>query len=216
MIFLSFFKGKKRDFTISLDNLTLKPFDKKNIPVVKKWFNDRELIKYAFGVEAEDKVLKRIGKNFINTTLRTSAEILEIWVDKDLIGIISYTIFKYQAIARIGILIGEEKYRSKGYGTKALNLALLYLFDREGVDKVELDTAVFNKRGKRCFEKCGFHTIGKILDTNFPSKKPVEKYKMVLTRDMFFKDLYLKFKTMPKFEGNLPDSLFLEGNSMHP
>ncbi|MFP4497732.1 MAG: GNAT family N-acetyltransferase, partial [Vulcanimicrobiota bacterium] len=139
---------KNIDFKVLGERCYLTPLQKKDLATVKKWFDDKELLKFAFGVQTDPNTIERIGKNYLKSIFKSSTEIFGIWSCKNqLLGFINYSRRNYQEdIARIGILIGKEGNRSKGIGTEAMNMALLYLFDRIGVDKVDLDTAIFNKR----------------------------------------------------------------------
>jgi RimJ/RimL family protein N-acetyltransferase len=190
----------------------LQPLVNRDMKKVNKWFEDKDLIKFAFGVVADEEVLNRISSDYMHNFFSSSTEIIGIWVDKNtLVGFINYTVIRYkQFIARIGILIGEENDRNKGIGTIAMNMALLYLFDRRGLEKIELDTASFNTRAQKCFEKCGFKKVREVSELNFFSGQMVHKVLMELHRDDFLEDIYTRFENLPKFEGRLPDSRFLE------
>ena len=61
-------------------------------------------------------------------------------------------------IYSIGIF--DDKLYGKGIGTKVTIAVLNYAFDILSLDSVNLKVAEFNKRGIRCYEKCGFKQIG--------------------------------------------------------
>lgn len=56
----------------------------------------------------------------------------------------------------LGIMIGDRAYWSKSYGTDAVLTLLEYLFNEHEMERVYLHTLDWNKRARRCFEKCGF------------------------------------------------------------
>lgn len=58
-------------------------------------------------------------------------------------------------IATLAIVIGPE-YVDHGYGTDATRVMLRYAFRELGLNKVELQTWLFNARGIRAYEKAGF------------------------------------------------------------
>lgn len=60
-----------------------------------------------------------------------------------------------------GILIGEQEYWDQGYGTEAMRLLLSYAFGLLNLHNVMLGTFAFNARAIRCYEKVGFHEIGR-------------------------------------------------------
>lgn len=209
-LFDLFFK-KKRDLRISYGDCTLKPLEKKDLGTLRSWFADRDLIRFAFGMLAGDRQLDRTVEDFMKNLFTSSMEIFGIWLPgPSLAGFVNYTLFKSRAnFGRIGILIGREEIRSKGLGSNALNMALFYLFDREGLETVELDTASFNLRAQKCFKKCGFQRIGEIADVDPQSDEIVYKVLMRLEARDFFEDLYKRFNALPVIEGKTPPSKYI-------
>ena len=59
----------------------------------------------------------------------------------------------------VDLFIGEPRYWNQGIGTKALAIALTYLFEHLQADKVLIDPQVSNVRAIRCYEKCGFSKV---------------------------------------------------------
>jgi len=59
-----------------------------------------------------------------------------------------------------GIFIGDKNYWGKGHGTDVLKTVLKYAFSKLKLNRVELIVFPFNKRGIRCYEKCGFKIEG--------------------------------------------------------
>ena len=85
--------------------------------------------------------------------------------------------------AELGIAIMEKGYRSQGYGTEALELALRYAFDKLGLSKVGLTVFPSNKRASRAYEKAGFE-IKDILKNSWlmPDGRYVDMLLMEATR----------------------------------
>ena len=63
--------------------------------------------------------------------------------------------------AEVGLFIGDEENRNKGYGAEALNLLLDYCFDYLNVNNVMLKVFSFNERAINCYRKLGFKEIGR-------------------------------------------------------
>ena len=63
--------------------------------------------------------------------------------------------------AEIGITLGAVTERGKGYGSEAVRLLLDYAFQHLHVWNVWLDTAAYNHRAIRAYEKAGFREIGR-------------------------------------------------------
>jgi len=63
--------------------------------------------------------------------------------------------------AKLGIVIGEKDYWSKGYGTDAVRTLLRFAFEQMNLNRVELGTFDFNERAQACYRKCGFVEEGR-------------------------------------------------------
>ncbi len=63
--------------------------------------------------------------------------------------------------AEVGLFIGDEENRSKGYGEEVLNLLLDYSFDYLNLNNVMLKVFSFNERAITCYKKVGFKEIGR-------------------------------------------------------
>lgn len=63
-------------------------------------------------------------------------------------------------LAELGIMIGDEKYRGRGYGTDAMNLLCDFAFSEMNLHKLKLSVFDFNQAAIRCYEKCGFQREG--------------------------------------------------------
>lgn len=63
--------------------------------------------------------------------------------------------------AEIGITLGDVRERGKGYGSEAVRLLLDYAFQHLNLWNVWLDTAAYNHRAIRAYEKAGFREIGR-------------------------------------------------------
>jgi len=63
---------------------------------------------------------------------------------------------KMNSSVELGIAVMEPEYRSQGYGTAALKLALDYAFQEMGVSRVGLTVFPSNTRAIRAYEKTGF------------------------------------------------------------
>ncbi len=62
--------------------------------------------------------------------------------------------------AVLGIFIGDKDYRNRGFGAEAISLLLDFAFNALNLNSVMLVVKEFNKRGIKCYEKCGFKKIG--------------------------------------------------------
>ena len=61
-----------------------------------------------------------------------------------------------QRKARLGMLIGEKAYWSKGYGTDAMLTFLRFAFDEMNFHRIDLGVDAENVRAIALYRKCGF------------------------------------------------------------
>ncbi|MEA5039572.1 MAG: GNAT family protein [Clostridiaceae bacterium] len=69
--------------------------------------------------------------------------------------------------AEVGLFIGEETERSKGYGAEALELLLAYGFDELNLNNIMLKVFSFNARAIACYKKAGFREFGRRHQADF-------------------------------------------------
>ena len=62
----------------------------------------------------------------------------------------------------VGIMIGDRNYWDKGYGTDAVVALANYIFLDMNLKRIHLKTLDWNKRARKCFQKCGFMPCGNI------------------------------------------------------
>lgn len=139
--------------------LVLRPLQRPDVERIRVWFGDPELTRLAFGTRADEEALERLAGEYCREIETGHRNALAIWTrGGDFIGFVRFSLRRerHGRVARVGILLGNRERWNRGYGTEAMLGLLAYLFDRRDVATVELDTADFNHRAQRCFEKCGF------------------------------------------------------------
>lgn len=62
----------------------------------------------------------------------------------------------------IGIFIGDDKYKGKGYGTEAMRLLIDFIFNQISVERIELRVFDFNERAIKSYKKNGFVEEGRL------------------------------------------------------
>ena len=61
--------------------------------------------------------------------------------------------------AEVGIMIGNRNYWNGGYGFDVVVSLVDHIFATTGLNRLYLHTLKWNKRARRCFEKCGFQPV---------------------------------------------------------
>ena len=86
--------------------------------------------------------------------------------------------------AELGIFIGTEEYRSKGYGTETINILLDYSFNYLNLNNVHLSVMSFNERAIACYKKVGFKEYGRRRESYFLNGKYYDDvYMDILARE---------------------------------
>lgn len=88
--------------------------------------------------------------------------------------------------ATVGIFIGEEENRSKGYGSEALKLLISYGFDYLNLNNIMLAVYSFNDRAIACYKKLGFKEIGKRREACSMKNKRYDEIYMDILRSEFY------------------------------
>ena len=97
--------------------------------------------------------------------------------------------------AVLGIMIGDDEDKSKGYGTEAINLLLDFGFNYLNMHNIVLTVLADNARARRCYEKCGFKLVGREEEAIYINGKYLDKlYMQILKKD--FNGEYIKNKNL--------------------
>ena len=83
----------------------------------------------------------------------------------------------------LAILIGEEQYWGKGYGTEAVSLLLRIAFNDLMAHRVELTLNASNERALACYERCGFRECGRLHETWYANGRWYDSLYMEILRD---------------------------------
>ncbi|MBP6866537.1 MAG: GNAT family N-acetyltransferase [Candidatus Pacebacteria bacterium] len=138
--------------------VTLRPVLKEDIEQFMFWMNDPEVTQFLLrtnpvSLKEEEEWFERVSKP--NGTSYTLAIIEN--EGGTLIGSMGInTIDHKHGTAVTGALIGDEKFRNKGYGSEAKMLLLEYAFHELNLRKIYSYVIEYNGRSARYSEKCGY------------------------------------------------------------
>ncbi|NDD28696.1 MAG: N-acetyltransferase [Proteobacteria bacterium] len=171
-------------FIAAGERVMLRHMARPDLKKIKEWFKNLDLVSFAFGVKGSPETLARIADEYYREIYWWQKNALAIdTLAGDTIGFVKYNIREdHELHAKVGILIGDPAHWAHGYGTEAMGLCLEYLFGSRKVDRVELDTADFNLRAQRSFEKAGFKRMGTFTEVSFQDGSASRKVWMSLER----------------------------------
>jgi RimJ/RimL family protein N-acetyltransferase len=73
--------------------------------------------------------------------------------------------------ARIGIMIGDSTFTSKGLGTEVTQLVIHFAFSQMNLHHINAYVLSYNERSIRMFRKIGFCEEGRLREANFKDSK---------------------------------------------
>jgi RimJ/RimL family protein N-acetyltransferase len=86
--------------------------------------------------------------------------------------------------AFVGIVIGDEENRGRGYGTEVLRLVLAYGFRTLNFHSMALSVHADMQAAISCYKKVGFHEVGRMREWVFKDGRYVDKiYMDVMDRE---------------------------------
>ncbi|HWT76258.1 MAG TPA: GNAT family protein [Mobilitalea sp.] len=138
----------------------LSPMNVDDVETYVKWLNDFNVTNgvgnscRVISLESEKEWLKHNSGQYQFAIVRLE--------DDELIGNCGiHEVDQLRQCADVGLFIGDEDNRNKGYGGEALNLLLDYCFDYLNLNNVMLKVFSFNERAINCYRKVGFREIGR-------------------------------------------------------
>ena len=136
-----------------------------DIPDDYEWRSDSELAELdaTTPVRMSYREFEKYSKAEITYPLERSRRLAVDTADGLHIGnVMFYDIDLPKAQAELGIMIGDKRYWSQGYGAETLGLLLDYMFTDYPFDRVYLHTLTWNHRAQKSFHKAGFKDIGPV------------------------------------------------------
>lgn len=125
-----------------------------------KWLNDFSVTE---GLGTSDRILSLESEKewILQNSNKCQFAIVSLENDK-LIGACGINVIEQlRQCAEVGLFIGDEENRSKGYGEEALSLLIDYGFDYLNLNNIMLKVFAFNERAINCYKKVGFKEIGR-------------------------------------------------------
>ncbi|MHA2032108.1 MAG: GNAT family N-acetyltransferase [Candidatus Kariarchaeaceae archaeon] len=97
--------------------------------------------------------LRKDGKSFIFAIIYKETDLYIGNIEIEIISQISRR-------GAIGIVIFNQDYWNKGFGTESIQILLNFAFNILNLNSVELEVFAYNQRAKQCYKKCGFKQMG--------------------------------------------------------
>ncbi len=139
--------------------INLRQREMSDLDRVYRWVNDAEVtrhlsMRYPMSLAAEEAWLRERDvkpSSFADVRLA-----IETKAGAHIGGVNLHNADAEARRARLGIMIGDKTYWSRGYGTDAVTTLLGFAFGEMNLRRVDLTVDVENERGIACYRKCGF------------------------------------------------------------
>ena len=150
------------------ERIYLSPLNEDDCRQYVRWLNDFEITD-RLGVSDMANTLKS-EKEWIDDNIKKGSHVYGIILAEtdEIIGNIGIeSISATCRKADVGLFIGDEIHRNKGYGAEALRLACKYAFDKLNLHSLHLNVFAFNERAIACYKKVGFKEAGRLREAYY-------------------------------------------------
>ena len=169
-------------------NIYLAPMMVEDAKIYCKWMNDSAVTdglnktKDVTTLENEIEYIEKVNKSGDYAFSIVKKE------NDELIGSCSFHQIDWPSrAATVGIQIGEEKERGKGYGQDVLKDLLDYGFNELGFHNIQLGVYSFNEQAIECYKKVGFKEVGRNREVRWHDGKWHDGITMDILEDEFNK-----------------------------
>lgn len=166
------------------ERLYLSPVNPDDAETYIKWMNNKAVANY-FGSYSSVVSSKNELKWLLEPDNDTQRYAMVLLDGDIMVGCISLQNIDHRnRHAFIGIFIGEEEHRGKGYGAEAIRLILEYGFKILNLHSIQLSIHADNPAGIACFKKAGFRESGRRHEWIFKDGKYIDViYMGILDRE---------------------------------
>ena len=170
-------------------NVYLSPVSEEDAERYMEWMNDFNVTDY---IGRSSSIVTLPGEKEWITEATNGKKIVFSIIkleNDELIGNIELMNYKVSdRRATLGILIGSDNNRSKGFGTESINLLLDFAFNYMNLHSVELTVLDDNIRAQKCYHKVGFKDVGRERQARYLNGKYHDEIVMDILREEFTGD----------------------------
>ena len=153
------------------ERLRLRAPEREHIECFVRWLNEREVVQYI----QRFRPLSRIEEEeLLASAHKRPEEVLFVIEAREPGGVGRpigccglHRISLPNRSAELGIIIGEEEFRGRGFGREVMNLLCEYGFQVLNLNRIGLEVYEYNARAVRCYERAGFQHEGRRREARF-------------------------------------------------
>ena len=166
------------------ERIYLSPMNVEDAEIYVKWLNDFAV---TDGIGTSNRVVSLEGEREWLSQNSSQSQFAIIRAEDDkLIGNCGIqAIDQSRQCAEVGLFIGDEENRNKGYGQDVLNTLLNYGFNYLNLNNIMLKVFSFNEGAISCYKKVGFKEIGRRRQSYYLKGKFYDDVYMDILREEF-------------------------------
>ena len=145
--------------------IKIRPHKKTDVPFRVAWLNNPKANKFIGDMSGRKTTLRKQRQWFDDYLKDKHKKFFTICDNKTPVGFMGLTkIDKVKRNADLFIVIGEDKYRGRGFGELAILYLINYGFNKLKLHKIYLGVYEENKQALKLYKKLGFTTEGVLKD----------------------------------------------------
>jgi RimJ/RimL family protein N-acetyltransferase len=165
------------------ERIYFRPLDLEDEPQLRKWINDPVNRQYLLHRGPLNSLRER---EFIESQGKSASDYVFGVVARQgerLIGTVGlHRIDAVNRSATLGLQIGDNASKGRGYGREAVRLALKYAFEELNLNRVELSVFADNWRAIRTYQKVGFVQEGCARQAQYRNGRYQDEYRFAMLR----------------------------------
>lgn len=174
------------------ERVRLRPVEEGDAPLFQRWFNEPETVRwlstvgYQLSLPAEEECIRKLHENDWEHGVALVIEATDRRDEPLPIGnIVLLNLNPESRHGEVGISIGADENRGRGYGADALRTICRFGFEDLDLHRIELTVAAFNVRAVRSYEQVGFVLEGRKREHRYKGGRYWDTLVMGLLRSDF-------------------------------
>jgi RimJ/RimL family protein N-acetyltransferase len=184
-------ENKNHQYFLKGEKIKLRAIGKEELGLITRWLNNEEITHYmVYGQRPnnEEQVMEWFQREQFKPE-NVVFMIVDLNNEKPIGFLGLYNIDPVAHKAEFRILIGEENFLGKGYGTEATKLITFYGFDRLNLNRIYSGYVSENKKAEGAYKNAGYSQEGIFKDDVYRNGRYYDGIKIAISR----KDFYDKF-----------------------
>jgi RimJ/RimL family protein N-acetyltransferase len=164
----------------------LRAVERDDLPRCHRWMNDEKLVatlaqRYPMSVVREADWIERAARGQDPSELALAICLADDDRHIGNCGLVGLD--RDNRTATLGIFIGEEEFRGRGFGAEALRLLCRYAFDELDLRKIRLDVQAENAAALKTYERLGFKREGLLREEVYRKGRTLDVVRMGLLKE---------------------------------